>query len=216
MAFSHCRDAGLSGPAVLQPHGPHKCEDSPRSHSSVWVTSAHETQGHREGLLSSLPSPTPSAPIVAPRTPTCVQSTPFTYPSVPSNAVPRPCALPAMTGHPCPRQPVSSQQSSICRLPKTALSPPSCQTLGFLAPQGVASDQEQLAAFSDPSPLWVGNRNQGSTCRERVGTTRAEEPPHSCVTWGKTGPRSLMGRRAGWARPPWRRETWTAGWTRAH
>lgn len=34
-------------------------------------------------------------------------------------------------------------------------------------------------------------------------------------TWGRTGPHSLMGRKAGWVRPPWLREMWTVGWTRA-
>lgn len=40
----------------------------------------------------------------------------------------------------------------------------------------------------------------------------------SCVfTWGRTGLRSLTGRTAEWARPPWPQETWTwrVGWRRA-
>lgn len=142
--------------------------------------------------------------------------------SVPNNAVPSllsepgPCAPPATTGHPCPRQPMSSQQSSIPCLPETALSPPSRQTLSFVAPQGVARDQEQSPAFPDLSPLWVGGQESGQHVQGAGGHwMNKEELPHSCVTWGRTGPRSPTGRRAGWARPLWRQETWTAGWTRA-
>jgi len=165
--------------------------------SPVWVGSAQESpEDTREGL----PITTPTVSQVCYSHPSFQNSLCPEHPIFIDSVVPAPGMQGARWGD---IRPGLNSRAPLFTCLSEPLSTPLCPLQGYPDPLlpgslGCGQGPQGTIWFSAPSLLCSGQ--------------------HFCVaafTWGRTGLRSPTGRRAGWARPPWPQETWTAGWMRA-